>query len=124
MRGSFAIVRPLNESNGLSDDLGKSFKHSREFFVGGAADPFPDAFSRESPNLANLDPRSFRQFRGAEFTGERETGSGFLTGERHGDDRTRPFVENVVAEDKHRALAGLFMPAHGVQVGPADLPSQ
>ncbi len=87
------------------------------FFVGQASKTSADALGRQRGNLAGLHPGALRPPGGAQFQRQRKVGAGLLARQRHGDDRPRPLVDDVVAHEEHRAFAGLLMAAGGVQVG-------
>ena len=55
------------------------------------------------------------------FKGQRKAGPLRLTRENNGNDRSGPFVENVLAQDQNWTLSGLFSPPYRIHAGPADL---
>ena len=73
-----SVVRSQNMSNKLSDDFAKPFKYRLDFLGLHAVESSPDALYGQRSNLADLDPRSFRQFSGSQFKCQRELGSRLL----------------------------------------------
>src|SRR3990172_6380400 len=116
-------VRPLNERD-LASYLKQAVQHRGEFLIRGPAKPLADALRRERANLADLDPRTFRQLRGLELKGQRVSGPRLLAGQGHRDDGAGPLIEDVVAQHQDRTLAGLLVAAYEVEVGPSNLAPQ
>ena len=75
-----------------------------------------------------VDHRWARTGLGKEVAGQRigqwETRALKLTGNGHGDDRPRAFVEYFSTGYQNGSLAGLFPTTHGLEVGPVDVLSQ
>jgi hypothetical protein len=45
----------------------------------------------------------------------------FLACHRDSDDGPRTLVEDIVTQNQHGTMAGLFPAANGIEVGPADV---
>src|SRR5262245_8756175 len=88
------------------------------------SDPPTDTVHRERPNLADFDPGSLGQPGRLTFESQREAGTRFLACHRQRDDSPGSLVENVVAENKYRALAGLLASPDRIEVSPTNLASQ
>ena len=108
----------------LSEDFVQSLEYAGELFLGGVSDPSTDAVHRERPNLTDLHPGAFGESGRPTLEGQREAGARLLTRHRQRNDGSGSFVEDIVADDKNRALAHLLASADGIQIGPADLTSQ
>ena len=108
----------------LADDFDQSIDNRGQLLLGGPPEPSADAFDRQRPDLADLDPRAL----GEPWRIERQREGEVCTGSRlvRAAAMTVPdcFVEDVVAEDNDRALAGLFVATSRVQVRPADIAPQ
>src|SRR5262249_21289625 len=106
------------------DDLIERVDDPRELLGRGDRETAANALHSQRADLADLDPGSLRQARGVALERERKAGPRLLARQSDGDDGSGPLVEDVVAQDQHRAEAGLLPAAYRVQAGPADLASQ
>ena len=109
--------------NALADYFKKAVEHCGEFLVRGPTQSPANALRREGANLTDLYPRTFGHLCGCELQRERVAGPRLLAGQRDRDHRARALVEDIVAQHQDRALARLFVPADGVDVGPSNLAS-
>ena len=91
---------------------------------GELCDALVQAEDRKRPDLADLHPGSSREARFGDLHGEGKASSLGLTRDRECDDSSRALVEDIMADNQDGATACLFLPLHGIQVGPVDLASQ
>ena len=118
---------PMIETGNLaldSDDLIETLNDLGNLLGLGATEFRPDAFDGKCANLADLDPRAFRQLCRLKLESQREAGALRPACQRQCDDGAGTFIKHVVAENQHRTQARLFATADRVEVGPPNLAPQ
>ena len=103
------------------DDVVQALDNLGQFFRAYGAESWADAFHGQRANLADLHPRLFGKTLRPQLHRERKACALRLARERHGDHRARPFIEDIMTEDQHRAPSGLFRASNRVEFRPSDL---
>ena len=107
--GSLVDVSPLTESRTLTENFVQSVESSREFLFRRAANSRAEAIDGARSDLTDLDPGAFCQTGRLALEGQGKSRSGFLAGQRQGDDTTGSIVEDIVTQNQDRASAGIAM---------------
>src|SRR6266540_3847949 len=106
------------------DDLVQAFDDAEKLLRRDPTNPLPEALAREGTDLAHFDPGSLWKLALRQLDGQRKTRRRRLARDRHRDDRAGALVEDVVADDQHRAPSCLLSAPRRVEIGPKDVTPQ